>query len=51
MNIDRHHLNDRDEYFNERAAIYEYLSGLPRAEAERRAREDTDRVFRDRVTS
>ena len=42
-------MTEREEYFNERAAIYEFLSGLPRDEAEWRATADTDRVFRDRI--
>jgi hypothetical protein len=33
-------LVDWHEFFTERAAIYEYEAGLPRAEAERRARAD-----------
>ncbi len=36
--------NDLRERWEERAAIMEYDAGLPRAEAERQAADDIDRV-------
>lgn len=38
---------DYTDFFEERAAIYEYLGGLSRDEAERRARQDVERVRKE----
>jgi hypothetical protein len=48
INHARNRINDNSdqrEYYNERAAIYEYCAGMSREQAEKRAMDDMKRKF------